>query len=91
MKALGSRSSVWKPFPFGVRGDFALELWQFYEAFQERHGQATGSTRRNVRVTLAGQYHRWEVPSVHLAGFAEPGLNQVGASASDKGLSKGLL
>ena len=58
-------------------GDFALELWQFYEAFTERRHGPTEGQRRDVRVTLQGRYERTEVPSVRLKGFAEPGLNQA--------------
>ncbi|CAK9040489.1 unnamed protein product [Durusdinium trenchii] len=80
-------------------GRFSLELWQFYESFQESISLKTGTfsstarrssvRRQDLRVTLSGHYKLKEVPSVRFSGFSEDGLNQVfaletGLTVSDR-------
>eukprot|EP00435_Cladocopium_sp_Y103_P055264 s1205_g18.t1 len=69
-----------------VSGRFSLELWRFYESFQEPISLRTGTfssqarrssvRRQDLRVTLSGHYRLREVPALALSGFIEDGLNQ---------------
>ncbi|CAJ1394041.1 unnamed protein product [Effrenium voratum] len=72
-------------------GSFSLELWRFWEQFQEPISLSTGTfetkarrsvCREDVRVALSGHYKLTEVPAVRLAGFCEAGLNQAFALAT---------
>lgn len=82
-----------------VSGRFSLELWRFYESFQEPISLRTGTfssqarrssvRRQDLRVTLSGHYRLREVPALALSGFIEDGLNQVfaletGITVSDR-------